>query len=107
MSLKQRWNLVPFSPGKIPFFYGWVIVLASIVGVLASSPGTNNRGVDFYRPSYRISQHQPEPYQQRLYDRDRWQFLFAYMGRETVRQVRGKMDCHGGITVACCSAGDC
>ena len=39
MSLKQRWNLVPFNPGKIPFFYGWVIVLASIVGVLASAPG--------------------------------------------------------------------
>lgn len=39
MELKQRWNDVPFNPRKIPFFYGWVIVLASTVGVLASAPG--------------------------------------------------------------------
>ncbi|SHE41367.1 Major Facilitator Superfamily protein [Mariniphaga anaerophila] len=39
MQLKKRWNNFPFSPEKIPFFYGWVILFASTVGVLASAPG--------------------------------------------------------------------
>ncbi|MEO1622148.1 MAG: MFS transporter [Cyanobacteria bacterium J06632_3] len=30
---------VPFSPAKFPFFYGWVIVVASVLGVLTSIPG--------------------------------------------------------------------
>ena len=29
----------PFSPGKSPFFYGWVIVAISIIGTIASIPG--------------------------------------------------------------------
>ncbi|MEL6470899.1 MAG: MFS transporter [Cyanobacteria bacterium J06623_4] len=29
----------PFSPAKFPIFYGWVIVVASILGVLTSIPG--------------------------------------------------------------------
>ncbi len=29
----------PFSPGSLPFFYGWVILLAGIIGVLMSVPG--------------------------------------------------------------------
>ena len=29
----------PFSPAKIPIFYGWVIMLASVLGVLTSVPG--------------------------------------------------------------------
>lgn len=29
----------PFSPAKFPFFYGWVIVVASVLGVLTSIPG--------------------------------------------------------------------
>jgi MFS family permease len=39
MNLKQRWNDFPFRPAKIPFFYGWVILFAATVGVLASAPG--------------------------------------------------------------------
>lgn len=39
MAFKERWNNFPFQPGKLPFFYGWVILLASTVGVLASAPG--------------------------------------------------------------------
>ena len=39
MTLKERWNNIPFSPQKIPFFYGWIILFASTVGVLASAPG--------------------------------------------------------------------
>lgn len=29
----------PFSPSKLPFFYGWVILAAGIIGVLMSIPG--------------------------------------------------------------------
>ncbi|MEO1623036.1 MAG: MFS transporter [Cyanobacteria bacterium J06632_3] len=29
----------PFSPAKFPIFYGWVIVIASVLGVLTSIPG--------------------------------------------------------------------
>jgi len=29
----------PFDPRRVPFFYGWVIVLASTMGVLFSAPG--------------------------------------------------------------------
>ena len=37
--MKARWNNFPFNPNKIPFFYGWVILFASIIGVLVSAPG--------------------------------------------------------------------
>jgi MFS family permease len=30
---------VPFSPGKWPFFYGWAIMVATTIGVIASIPG--------------------------------------------------------------------
>ncbi|QGY47152.1 MFS transporter [Maribellus comscasis] len=39
MKLKTQLNNFPFSPNKIPFFYGWIILFASTVGVLASAPG--------------------------------------------------------------------
>lgn len=39
MKLKVRYNRFPFNPAKIPFFYGWVILLVSTIGVLASAPG--------------------------------------------------------------------
>src|SRR6056297_3090521 len=39
MTLRARGNNIPFKPGKIPFFYGWVILFASIIGVLFSAPG--------------------------------------------------------------------
>ncbi len=39
MNIKQRWNKLPFNPGKIPFFYGWVILFASTIGILVSAPG--------------------------------------------------------------------
>lgn len=29
----------PFDPKRVPFFYGWVIVVAATVGVLCSAPG--------------------------------------------------------------------
>ncbi len=39
MNIKQQFNNFPLHPGKIPFFYGWVILIASTVGVLVSAPG--------------------------------------------------------------------
>ncbi len=33
-----RWNF-PFDPNRLPFFYGWVIMVASTVGVLFTIPG--------------------------------------------------------------------
>jgi MFS transporter, OFA family, oxalate/formate antiporter len=39
MNIKQRWNNFPFQPERVPFFYGWVILFAATVGVLASAPG--------------------------------------------------------------------
>jgi MFS family permease len=37
--MKSRWNEFPFKPGRFPFFYGWVILFASVAGVLVSAPG--------------------------------------------------------------------
>ncbi len=39
MNLKKQYNQLPFAPGKIPFFYGWVILFAATVGILVSAPG--------------------------------------------------------------------
>lgn len=39
MKLKTQLNNFPFSPKKTPFFYGWVILFAATVGILASAPG--------------------------------------------------------------------
>ncbi len=39
MNIKQQWNNFPIQPGKIPFFYGWIILFATTVGVLVSTPG--------------------------------------------------------------------
>ncbi len=35
----RNWCTIPFCPRNWPFFYGWVIVAAAIVGMLASIPG--------------------------------------------------------------------
>ena len=39
MNFKQRWNNFPIQPKKISFFYGWVILFAATIGVLASALG--------------------------------------------------------------------
>lgn len=61
MISKERWNNFPLNPRRIPFFYGWVILFASIVGVLASAPG-QTMGVstftDYLIESIRISRNQ-------------------------------------------------
>lgn len=36
--MKQQCNK-PFSPARIPFFYGWVILVAGTIGMLMSVPG--------------------------------------------------------------------
>ncbi len=37
--MKLNWQNIPFSPGKFPFFYGWIISATAIIGLLASIPG--------------------------------------------------------------------
>lgn len=39
MNFKQKHNRFPFDVTKVPFFYGWVILIVSTIGVLASAPG--------------------------------------------------------------------
>lgn len=36
---RKPWHDIPFSPRDCPFFYGWVIVAASVVGTMMSIPG--------------------------------------------------------------------
>lgn len=37
--MPSRWNDIPFSPRRLPFFYGWVVLGAATFGILASIPG--------------------------------------------------------------------
>lgn len=39
MNFKQKSNHFPFSPSKIPFFYGWIVLVVATIGVLVSAPG--------------------------------------------------------------------
>ncbi|MBI2424793.1 MAG: MFS transporter [Candidatus Hydrogenedentes bacterium] len=44
--MRRSWAHFPFSPGRFPFFYGWIVLAASVVGIVASTPGqTNGVGV--------------------------------------------------------------
>ncbi len=36
---KLNWCNIPFRPARFPFFYGWFIIFASIVGIVMSIPG--------------------------------------------------------------------
>lgn len=38
-SYYERFKNIPFSPAKLPFFYGWVIIFSGIIGALMSIPG--------------------------------------------------------------------
>lgn len=35
----NNWGNIPFNPASWPFFYGWVIVACSSIGIIASIPG--------------------------------------------------------------------
>lgn len=39
MNFKQKLNNFPFRPTNVPFFYGWIILVVSTIGVLVSAPG--------------------------------------------------------------------
>ncbi|WP_297091995.1 MFS transporter [uncultured Draconibacterium sp.] len=39
MKLKQKYNKFPFDTQKVPFFYGWVILVVATIGILVSAPG--------------------------------------------------------------------
>ncbi len=38
-SNSKKTNKFPFNPGRCPIFYGWIILIASAVGTIASLPG--------------------------------------------------------------------
>lgn len=61
VSFKQRYNNFLLSPGKVPFFYGWVILAVATVGILVSAPG-QTMGVstftDYLLENIRISRDQ-------------------------------------------------
>ncbi|MGC9450943.1 MAG: MFS transporter [Oceanipulchritudo sp.] len=49
---KRIWHPhFPFHPGRLPVFYGWVILAASTIGILASIPG-QTIGVSVYTDIY-------------------------------------------------------
>lgn len=37
--MRLKWSDIPFPPAKVPFFYGWVLLAAATVGIVASIPG--------------------------------------------------------------------
>jgi len=37
--VSSAWSDVPFSPRRLPFFYGWVMVAGSVIAIWASIPG--------------------------------------------------------------------
>lgn len=37
--MKSRWNKFPFNPARVPFFYGWVILVAGTLATMSSVPG--------------------------------------------------------------------
>ena len=56
-----RWVDVPFAPRKFPFFYGWVVVAAATIGIIASIPGqTMSVGVftDYLLPALGLTREQ-------------------------------------------------
>ncbi|MCK3684802.1 MFS transporter [Maribellus sp. YY47] len=61
VSFKQRYNNLLLKPGKVPFFYGWVILAVATVGILVSAPGQTT-GVstftDYLLENIRISRDQ-------------------------------------------------
>ena len=37
--MPRNWSNIPFPPAKFPFFYGWVLLAAATIGIVASIPG--------------------------------------------------------------------
>ncbi len=37
--VRSRWVDIPFAPSRVPVFYGWIMVLGSVMAVMASVPG--------------------------------------------------------------------
>lgn len=64
---QHNWANWPFSPGKFPFFYGWIMVIGSVIAVLASIPG-QTMGVGVFSESW-----------VKAWGLDRLQLSIAYM----------------------------
>ncbi len=37
--MPRNWSNIPFPPARFPFFYGWVLLAAATIGIVASIPG--------------------------------------------------------------------
>ena len=37
--MPRNWSNIPFPPARLPFFYGWVLLAAATLGIVASIPG--------------------------------------------------------------------
>jgi len=37
--MQAKWSNIPFAPARLPFFYGWVLLAAATIGIVASIPG--------------------------------------------------------------------
>jgi len=48
--MKNRYNSIPFSPARWPFFYGWTILFWGIIGTLLSAPGQTTGVSAFTEP---------------------------------------------------------
>lgn len=50
LPMKTRFNSIPFSPARWPFFYGWNILLWGVIGTLLSAPGQTTGVSAFTEP---------------------------------------------------------
>ena len=83
MQLKQLKNNFPFNPKKLPFFYGWIILVVATIGILVSAPG-QTMGVstftDYLLENIKISR-----------DQLSLAYMFGTIGSSLVLTYAGKM----------------
>jgi MFS transporter, OFA family, oxalate/formate antiporter len=109
--MKTDWQHIPFSPKSWPFFYGWVIVLMSILGTIASIPGqTMGVGVftDFLIETLGLSRVQLS--MAYMFGTITSSFLLPFAGAlldRTGARLMGVLSCLGlGLSVALLSRAD-
>ena len=48
--MKKPFEQIPFSPARWPFFYGWMILLWGVIGIILSVPGQTTGLSAFIEP---------------------------------------------------------
>jgi len=46
----KLWEEFPFAPRRLPFFYGWIILVLGVLGFLMSAPGQTYGVSPFIEP---------------------------------------------------------